>query len=95
MTEEEWIQTYRPKAHPEEESHGFEVDGECCLIEPSESRILAHIPERFLWTLLEGDDGNLFIAAGNHRVGRIGYLETVFPWNTGREVTEPEGVDEE
>jgi hypothetical protein len=95
MTEEEWIHTYRPKPHPDGESHGFEIDGECCLIEPSEEHILAHIPERFLWTLLENDDGNLSIAAGNHRVKRIGYLQTSFPWHSGHETTESEGVDEE
>jgi len=94
MTEEEWIQTYRPKPHPEGESHGFEIDGECCLIEPSEGRILSGIPERFLWTLLENDDGDLYIAAGNHRVNRIGYLQSTLPWHTGDEATSPEGIDE-
>jgi hypothetical protein len=38
-----------------------------------------------IWTIMDGDDGNLFIGAGYHLVNRIGYLITEKPWVTGDE----------
>lgn len=93
MTEDDWINRYEPIPHPKGAAHGFEIDGQCCLIDGDEEEILNKIPEKHLWTLLENNEGDLYIAAGFHRVNRVGHLNTRFPWKTGRETTEAEGVD--
>lgn len=93
MTEDQWIESYRPLPHPKGANHGFEINGECCLIDTDEADIISAVPPKHLWTLLENDEGDLLVAAGDHRVNRIGYLNTRFPWKTGKEITTAEGVD--
>ena len=34
---------------------------------------------RTIWTLLDGDDGDLYLASGYHLVNRIGYLISTTP----------------
>jgi hypothetical protein len=34
---------------------------------------------RTIWTLLDGDDGDLYVASGYHLVNRIGYLLSTVP----------------
>ena len=34
---------------------------------------------RYVWTLLDGDDGDLYVAGGIHFVNRIGYLISKVP----------------
>ena len=41
-----------------------------------------------IWTIVDGDDGNLHIIAGFHIVNRQGYLITEQPWVTGTEEVE-------
>jgi len=38
-----------------------------------------------VWTVLEGDNGRLYVSAGFHYVNRIGYIITRIPWQTGVE----------
>jgi hypothetical protein len=38
-----------------------------------------------VWTLLDGDDGELYVCAGFHFVNRVNYLITDRPWVTGTE----------
>ena len=37
-----------------------------------------------IWTVLEGDSGDLFIQAGVHFVNRMGYIVTKEPWEDCR-----------
>lgn len=34
---------------------------------------------RTVWTVLDGDDGDLYVASGYHFVNRIGYLVSTVP----------------
>jgi hypothetical protein len=43
-----------------------------------------------IWTIVDGDNGNLFYMAGFHTVNRIGYFVTEVPWVTGDEEIEVE-----
>jgi len=33
-----------------------------------------------VWTILDGDDGNMYIVTGYHWINRMGYLVTKEPW---------------
>lgn len=90
MTQEEWAETYEPMPHPAGEDHGYEIDGRCCMIEPSEKAIISRIPQKHLWTIIEDETGGQVIVAGFQTVNRIGYLQTRVPWDTGDEMTEPD-----
>lgn len=41
-------------------------------------------PSNYIWTLLEGDTGKLYICPGYHLVNRQGYLLTERPWEEGQ-----------
>jgi hypothetical protein len=43
-----------------------------------------------VWTLVDGDDGELVIIAGWHYVNRMNYVVTEKPWNTGDEYVDDE-----
>lgn len=43
------------------------------------------IEDRFVWTIVEGDSGDLYASAGYHLVNRLGYIITEVPWTTGLE----------
>jgi hypothetical protein len=43
-----------------------------------------------VWTLVDGDDGELVIIAGWHYVNRMNYVITEKPWNTGDEYVDDE-----
>lgn len=49
-----------------------------------------------VWTVLEGDDGELFIGDGMHFVNRLGYLITEVPAPEGVsfEIYDPEDLEE-
>ena len=38
-----------------------------------------------VWTIVDGDDGNLWALPGLHVVNRVGYVITEKPWATGDE----------
>ena len=40
------------------------------------------IEDRFVWTIVEGDSGDLYASAGYHLVNRLGYIITEVPWTT-------------
>lgn len=43
-------------------------------------------PDEHVWTIVDGDSGDLYASAGWHRVNRFGYVITTRPWVTGDEV---------
>lgn len=44
-----------------------------------ELRFVREQDPRRIWTLIDGDDGNLYVASGFHVVNRVGYLVSQFP----------------
>lgn len=36
--------------------------------------------EKHIWTIVEGDDGDLYAIPGYHIVNHVGYIVTVKPW---------------
>jgi len=60
-----WEQQYRPIKN---RLNGEELDF-----------VMAQDP-RCIWTLVDGDDGNLYIVSGYHLVNRINYFVTEVPY---------------
>lgn len=46
---------------------------------------VAQYPREQVWTVVEGDSGDLYAQAGIHVVNRIGYVATEKAWVTGEE----------
>lgn len=46
------------------------------------------VPVEHVWTIVSGDDDNLYAAAGFHLVNRISYCVTNKPWQEDFEVAE-------
>ena len=42
-------------------------------------------PSGHVWTVLEGDDGNLYVSAGFHFVNRVAYFISEVPWESDDE----------
>jgi hypothetical protein len=56
-------------------------DDRGCLFETygEELAFVRQQDPRTVWTLLDGDDGDLYVASGYHFVNRIGYLVSTVP----------------
>jgi hypothetical protein len=56
-------------------------EGTGCLFETygAELEFVRRQDPRTVWTLLDGDDGDLYLASGYHFVNRIGYLVSTVP----------------
>jgi hypothetical protein len=56
-------------------------EGTGCLFETygEELEFVRRQDSRTIWTLLDGDDGDLYLASGYHLVNRIGYLISTVP----------------
>ena len=70
-----------------------------CLFETygNEFEYVRRFDPRKVWTLIDGDDGNLYVVSGLHYVNRIGYLLSRNPLPPGLtvEVHIPMESDEE
>jgi len=77
---------------------GF-VDGKGCLFETygEELEFIKRQDDGRIWTILDGDDGDMYVASGFHFVNRVGYLlsRDPIPDNTFIEVHIPMQTDEE
>lgn len=70
----DWEEKYRPiKNHITGEDDKFETYGE-------ELEFVRAQDPRCIWTLVDGDDGNLYIVDGYHLVNRINYFVTEVPF---------------
>jgi hypothetical protein len=82
MTEDEFDAAYplRPNHLNPNASWGF-ADGAGCLFETygEELDFVRRQDPRTVWTILDGDDGGLYVASGYHFVNRIGYLISTIP----------------
>lgn len=78
MTEDEWLETYKPKINHLDSNASwngtmFETYGE-------EVDFVQSTPENFVWTLVEVD-GESIIVSGYSFVNRLGYFVCEVPWN--------------
>jgi len=77
---DEWVEQYRPIENTKGDS-GFCFDGRYMMFE-SYGSDLAHVlrvtkesPEK-VWTIIEGDDGEMYLTNGYHIVNRFGHFIT-------------------
>ena len=68
-----WEEKYQPITNHFEENDKFETYGE-------ELEFVRAQDPRCIWTLVDGDDGNLYIVNGYHLVNRINYFVTEVPF---------------
>jgi len=68
-----WEDKYRPIKNPVSGDQKFETYGE-------ELDFVRSQDPRCIWTLVDGDDGNLYITSGYHLVNRINYFVTETPF---------------
>lgn len=82
ITEDEFDATYllRPN-HLNPNASWVTGDGPGCLFETygDELAFVRQQDPDTIWTLLDGDDGDLYVASGYHLVNRIGYLISTVP----------------
>lgn len=80
ITEDEWINTYRPLPSPTP-GGGFDYGSGCTLLDwtrPSDVAVMDAADPACVWTVIDGDDGPA-IVAGRHHVNRLGYIVTEVP----------------
>lgn len=63
-------------------------DGPGCLFETygEELEFVRGRDVRFVWTLIDGDDGDMYLVSGFHRVNRVGYLISRTPVPEGTSI---------
>jgi hypothetical protein len=79
MTEEEFDAAYTPRPNHLNPDASWAIgDGPGCLfdISPKEIQFVRRQNPRTIWTLLDGEDGNLHLVSGYHFVNRVGFLIT-------------------
>lgn len=56
-------------------------DGPGCLFENygTELAFVREQDARFVWTIIDGDDGDMYLVSGFHLVNRVGYLLSTVP----------------
>jgi hypothetical protein len=82
MTEDEFDAAYTLRPNHLNPNASWAIgDGPGCLFEISleEIKFVRRQNPRTIWTLLDGDDGNLHLVSGYHLVNRVGYLITTIP----------------
>lgn len=80
ITEDQWIETYKPLPAPSGDG-GFDFgDGSTLLdwTKPADIAILDAADPTCVWTVVDGDNGPA-IVCGRHFVNRIGYIVTEVP----------------
>lgn len=80
---DKWEAKYKPvKNHLDPNaSH----DGRMFETYGPEYQHITDTPEKKVWTIVTGDNGEMIITAGYHYVNRLGYLVTEKPWEKGTE----------
>jgi hypothetical protein len=100
MTEDEFDQQYKllPNHLNPNASSGFGDSGEGCLFETfgEELAFVRQQCPRTIWTIIDGEDGDLYVVSGYHFVNRIGYVvsKTEVPVGVFIEVHIPMESDE-
>jgi len=82
LSEEVFDATYAlVQNHLDPNASWADGEGSGCLFETygEELDFVRKQDPRTIWTLLDGDDGDLYLASGYHIVNRIGYLISTVP----------------
>jgi hypothetical protein len=82
LTEDQFDVHYPLKPNHLNPSAGWAVgDAEGCLFDTNgeELAFVRRQDPRSVWTLLDGDDGDMYVVNGFHFVNRIGYLASTIP----------------
>jgi hypothetical protein len=100
LTEDEFDARYPLKPNHLNSSAGWALpDAGGCLFEThgEEFAFVKRQDPRTVWTLLDGDDGDMFVVNGLHLVNRVGYLLSTIPvpHNVTVQVYLPMSKDEE
>lgn len=87
MTEDEFDRQFTLVPNHINPAAGWAVgeDGRGCLFETYGDEfdfVRRYDPQR-VWTLIDGDDGDLYVVSGLHRVNRVGYLLSREPVSAG------------
>lgn len=73
-----FLDKYKPIQHPtEKDFYMYETYGE------EYEMVKKHIEKKgnnYVWTLIQGDNGNLYLTAGWHFINRFGYFLTTIPF---------------
>lgn len=75
-----WVEQYRPLENPDGDS-GFCFDGKHMMFE-TYGKDLARVEKaavekpKTVWTMVEGDEGGLYLTNGYHVVNRFGFFIT-------------------
>lgn len=80
ITEDEWIETYKPLPAPSGDG-GFDFGGGSTLLDWTKAdhvALLDAADPACVWTVVDGDDGPA-IVCGRHFVNRLGYIITEVP----------------
>ena len=94
LTEEQFIEQYPlvPNHLNPNATWGY-ADAKGCLFETygEELEFIKRQNRHRVWTILDGDDGDMYVASGFHFVNRVGYLVSrdPVPYNTFVEVHIP------
>jgi hypothetical protein len=80
MTFDEWFEEYEPIENKDGDS-GLMIDDRCYFFETYGKELDAVLEANkkdpgTVWTVVEGDDGELYVGDGYHYVNRIGYMIT-------------------
>lgn len=81
LDEDSFIERFRPTRNPLDRHAGYDFGDGGCLFSATGKElqhVLAQKPST-LWTLVEGDEGQLVIESGLHLVNRLGYLVASAP----------------
>ena len=71
-----WEEKYKPMHNHFDDNDKFETYGD----ELDYVRSIYDTDPRRVWTLVDGDDGNLYIVDGYHLVNRLNYFVTELPF---------------
>lgn len=87
ISEEEFLERYRPLPNTLDDNASFDLGDGGCLYETygEELEYVKRQPATHIWTVIEGENSIVF-ANGFHRVNRLGYIITAEPWDNGVEI---------
>jgi hypothetical protein len=89
ITEDEFDATYSLRPNHLNPNASWTIgDGPGCLFETygEELAFVRRQDPRTIWTLLDGEGGDQFVASGYHLVNRIGYLISTTPVPIGQSI---------
>lgn len=66
LTEQQFDERFAPQTAPSGDLYEYQQ--------------VQHLPAERVWTIVEGDDGNLYASPGFHVVNRLGYVTSDTPW---------------